>query len=139
MNNILSWRSIIVLPLIVVMVGLLLTTKDNLVSDLHLIVAEREIDSWQNTNGVKFSKQQWDSVQKNLQDALTLDPKNPKILLKLSVHHRRLAESVRNSGWRKRSNLRKALEYLRLSIINRPVSPIAWGGGGACKTAAKSH
>ncbi|MBF0381993.1 MAG: hypothetical protein HQL69_13300 [Magnetococcales bacterium] len=128
MDNLFRWRTVFVLPLIIVMSGLLFIAKDILISDLHLIVADRDINSWQNKGGVKFSKQQWESVEINLQNALSLDPNNPKILLKLSAHHDRLAQSMRKSGWRKRRSLRKAVDYLRMAIINRPVSPMGWGG-----------
>ena len=129
-------RAIFVFPLVILMAILLINAKNTLQADLYMMVADRTIKSWTQAKTVRFTSDDWNDAEYNLQRALAIDGSNPKIVFKLGVLHRRLAGSMERRHWQSRVNARKAISYYKSSIAMRPVSPLAWESLAAMKEQA---
>ena len=126
MNRQTIQRILYALPLFFMLGISLPTINNNLFSDLHLITANRDVQSWEKGKLFSFTMKQWSKVQEDLKIALQLDPANSKIMSKLGEHHKLLARSSKNTRWKIQSNHRNAADYFRQSIALRPISPAAW-------------
>jgi hypothetical protein len=119
-------RALIALPIILGLVTILPTINNNLFSDLHIVAAKRDIETWRSGDTLKYTMKQWRKVQEHLKNGLKLDPTNPNIMFMLGKRHVRLQKHKKISKWKMRFHNRKAEKYFRQSIVARPTYPISW-------------
>ena len=125
-------RAVIVAPLVPLLLFLLWLSTSRAVSSGIDYFIERALDRWSETDR-KPSMEQWQEAEKLLSLAVSLSPKDPRLMSHGAQLYEWGAWLVRDDNDAHNARIQRALDFHRRGLRSRPAWPYAWADFAAAK------